>query len=118
MARPKASFDKRFSDVIPFLNSAVENNGMAFAVRDYREAIHLVWRMNKCRKELRDADVETSYDRFVIRALGDRVVLEPRYVPDLSKATKLDGSPLDRPASREEAEAAMKQFTDGLEESC
>lgn len=101
----------KYSDVLPILEHAFYNNGVRYPANDERHAIHLVWRMNRCRKEMRiAAGGECVYDKFVIRAVGDEVVLAPRFTPDLSKATRLDGSPLAREIPVDEAKGL------GLEE--
>lgn len=98
MARPTMNPLVRFGDVLPILDKADKEDGMIFQATDERQAVHICHRMNMARVAIRNFDAATAmlYDRFVIRVLGDQIQIAPRPTYDLSKSTKLDGTPLSR----------------------
>lgn len=98
MARPMMNPLIRFGDVLPILDKAVKDEGMIFQAVDERQAIHVCHRLNQCRSALRSYDPQAplEYDKFVIRVIGDQIHIAPRPTYDLSRSTKLDGSPLSR----------------------
>ena len=98
MARPIMNPLIRFEDVMPILDKAVIDDGMIFQALDNRQAIHICHRLNKCRSALRavGSDLSQEYDRFVIRVVDDQIHIARRPTYDLSRSTKLDGSPLSR----------------------
>lgn len=112
MARIKARPEVRFSDVMPILEEADMLGGLEFQCLDERQAIHLCHRMNLCRRDMREFRGD-SFDRFVIRVLGDVIQLKTRPTPDMSRARRLDGSPIPRKLTDEETERAKAALARG-----
>lgn len=97
MGRPKQDPTFRFSDVGPYLHKALEQNGLRIELGSRSQAIHICHRLNLYRKILRETSDQPliAADNFVFRATNGVVEIFPRPQADLTRATTLDGRPVD-----------------------
>lgn len=117
MARPRLSLNLRFKDIIPIWDAVERDDGGAIACASTNDAIALVYRLNQYRKLLREsADLGTTMlDAFVIRRHDDQVVIEPRPTFDLSRMTKLDGTPISPPITQRQLTAEDRKLVEEAE---